>query len=103
MMNRLYLTVVVFFALVCNSYADEAEPKDGVTATEHKVTLNGQTIEYTYQAVTLPIKNEKGEVTARMYRIASAYYEAGHMMYIHKDSRLKLRQDLVKFILESVK
>ena len=103
MMNRSQLTLVVFFAFGCNSYADEAEPKDGVTTTEHKVTLNGQTIEYTAQAGTLPIKNEKSEVTARMYRIASAYYETGHMMYIHKDSRLKLRQDLVKFILESGK
>ena len=30
--------------------------------------------------------------------VSMAYYEAGHMMYIHKASREKLREDIVRFI-----
>jgi carboxypeptidase C (cathepsin A) len=31
-------------------------------------------------------------------RVSVAYYEAGHMMYIHAESRYKLKQDLARFI-----
>jgi carboxypeptidase C (cathepsin A) len=31
-------------------------------------------------------------------RVTMAYYEAGHMMYIHAPSRAKLRADVAKFL-----
>ncbi len=34
--------------------------------------------------------------------ISGGYYEAGHMMYVHHDSLMKLKQDLAKFIQASL-
>ena len=34
-------------------------------------------------------------------RIQLALYEAGHMMYLHEESRRKFREDLAKFVLET--
>lgn len=68
-MIRNLLTAVLLLGPLYG-YAQDAEPKDGVTTTDHKVTINGKVIEYTVQAGTLPIKNDKGEVTARMFHIA---------------------------------
>jgi carboxypeptidase C (cathepsin A) len=34
---------------------------------------------------------------ARIGNVTTCYYEAGHMMYVHKKSHEQLRQDLVKF------
>ncbi|MBU6399180.1 MAG: peptidase S10, partial [Verrucomicrobia bacterium] len=31
-------------------------------------------------------------------RLSMGYYEAGHMMYLHKSSRIRLKQDLARFI-----
>jgi carboxypeptidase C (cathepsin A) len=36
-------------------------------------------------------------------RVSTAYYEAGHMMYIHKASRQKLKKDLTGFLLTTLK
>ncbi len=35
-------------------------------------------------------------------RVTMAYYESGHMMYIHRQSHAKLKEDLVKFYREAV-
>ena len=34
-------------------------------------------------------------------RVTFAYYEAGHMMYLHHPSLVKYKKDLARFILES--
>ena len=34
--------------------------------------------------------------------LSGAYYEAGHMMYVHPPSLMKLKQDMAKFILSSL-
>jgi carboxypeptidase C (cathepsin A) len=34
-------------------------------------------------------------------RVKMGYYEAGHMMYIHKPSIIKLKKDLTAFIMEA--
>jgi len=34
--------------------------------------------------------------------ISGGYYEAGHMMYVHHDSLMKLKQDLAQFIQASL-
>lgn len=52
------------------AYAEDAEPNDGLISNEHKIAIQGKTIDYLAQAGTLPIKNDKGEVTARMFHIA---------------------------------
>ncbi|HMF16118.1 MAG TPA: hypothetical protein VKE98_02875 [Gemmataceae bacterium] len=61
---------------VANGYYDLATP---YFATEH--TFNHLGLD----------KTLTGNVTM-------AYYEAGHMMYLHKDSHRKLKQDLGKFL-----
>lgn len=70
MKRRALLSLCTLLVFSCMAYAEDVEPKDGVITTEHKVTINGQVIDYTAQAGTLPIKNDKGEVTARMFHIA---------------------------------
>ena len=35
--------------------------------------------------------------------VTFSYYEAGHMMYIHKESLLKLKRDVDKFYDEALK
>ena len=35
---------------------------------------------------------------AQRARISTAYYEAGHMMYIHEGELAQLKQDVAKFI-----
>jgi len=34
--------------------------------------------------------------------ISGGYYEAGHMMYVHHDSLVKLKQDVAQFIQASL-
>jgi carboxypeptidase C (cathepsin A) len=34
--------------------------------------------------------------------LSGAYYEAGHMMYVHPPSLMKLKQDMAKFVLSSL-
>ncbi len=34
-------------------------------------------------------------------RIRIALYEAGHMMYLHEESRRKFRDDLARFVLDT--
>ncbi len=65
--------------IVCNGYFDLATP---FLATE-----------YTFNHIPLP---EKQQDNIRM-----TYYEAGHMMYLHKPSLKKLSQDLHQFIEDS--
>lgn len=67
---RLLLTLCLMTMLSQYLSAQDPEQKETISSTEHKITVNGQTIEYTAQAGTLPIKNDKGEVTARMFHIA---------------------------------
>lgn len=62
----------------CNGYYDGATPYFGT--------------EYTFSQ--LGFNNEFKD------RVKMGYYEAGHMMYIHKPSIIKLKKDLAKFILE---
>lgn len=62
--------------IVCNGYFDLATP---FLATE-----------YTFNHIPLPKKQQEN--------IQMKYYEAGHMMYLHKDSLQKLSEDLHKFI-----
>lgn len=69
-MHRLLLAFSLLFCALTLIPAQEVEPKDGLVTTDHKITLNGQVIEYQAQAGTLPLKNEKGEVTARIFHIA---------------------------------
>jgi carboxypeptidase C (cathepsin A) len=42
--------------------------------------------------------NHLGADKALKKRVTMAYYEAGHMMYIHKPSLIKLKEDVAKFI-----
>ncbi len=49
--------------------------------------------EYTISAMNLDAELRKN--------VSFSYYEAGHMMYIEKDSLMKLKTDLVKFIQNS--
>jgi carboxypeptidase C (cathepsin A) len=35
--------------------------------------------------------------------VTMAYYEAGHMMYIHMESLVKMREDLVAFLNSAVR
>lgn len=71
--SRLLLTLTtVYFSLLVTSsaFSQATEPKEGVVTTQKKITLNGKEFEYTTEAGTLPIKNDKGEVTANMFHIA---------------------------------
>lgn len=65
--------------IVCNGYFDLATP---FLATE-----------YTYNHIQLPQEQQKN--------IKMTYYQAGHMMYLHKPSLEKLSQDLHEFIKEA--
>ncbi|MCX6569665.1 MAG: hypothetical protein NT147_11550, partial [Candidatus Aminicenantes bacterium] len=59
-----------------NGYYDGATPYFGTEYTFSQLGLNGE------------FKD----------RIAMGYYEAGHMMYIHKPSLMKLKKDLAEFV-----
>ena len=49
----------------------EAPPKATASkTTEHSITLNGQKIDYTATAGTLPLKDAEGKVTAEIFHIA---------------------------------
>ncbi len=61
---------------VANGYYDGATPYFGTEYTFSQIGLNGE------------FKD----------RIQMGYYEAGHMMYIHKPSLIKLKSDLAEFI-----
>lgn len=65
--------------IVCNGYYDLATP---FLATE-----------YTFNHIPLPQDQQKN--------IKMTYYEAGHMMYLHKVSLKKLSEDLHQFLAES--
>jgi carboxypeptidase C (cathepsin A) len=60
----------------CNGYYDGATPFLGTEYTFAQMGLNGE------------FKN----------RVEMGYYQAGHMMYIHKPSIVKLKKDLASFI-----
>jgi carboxypeptidase C (cathepsin A) len=60
----------------CNGYYDGATPYFGTEYTFSQLGLNGE------------FKD----------RVKMGYYEAGHMMYIHKPSIIKLKKDLAEFI-----
>ncbi|MGB7295824.1 MAG: hypothetical protein WBC70_09580 [Candidatus Aminicenantales bacterium] len=61
---------------VANGYYDGATPYFGTEYTFSQIGLNGE-----FEG-----------------RVRMGYYEAGHMMYIHKPSIIKLKQDLAEFI-----
>jgi carboxypeptidase C (cathepsin A) len=61
---------------VANGYYDGATPYFGTEYTFSQIGLNGE-----FEG-----------------RVKMGYYEAGHMMYIHKPSIAKLKQDLAEFI-----
>lgn len=63
----------------CNGYYDGATPFFGTEYTFAQMGLNGE------------FKD----------RVKMGYYEAGHMMYIHKPSIIKLKKDLAAFIQEA--
>jgi len=63
----------------CNGYYDGATPYFGTEFTFAQMGLNSE------------FKD----------RIKMGYYEAGHMMYIHKPSIIKLKRDLAAFIKEA--
>lgn len=63
----------------CNGYYDGATPFLGTEYTFAQMGLNGE------------FKD----------RVKMGYYEAGHMMYIHKPSIIKLKKDLAAFIQEA--
>jgi len=63
----------------CNGYYDGATPYFGTEYTFAQMGLNSE------------FKD----------RIKMGYYEAGHMMYIHKPSIIKLKRDLAAFIKEA--
>jgi len=63
----------------CNGYYDGATPFFGTEYTFAQMGLNGE------------FKD----------RVKMGYYEAGHMMYIHKPSIIKLKKDLAVFIQEA--
>ncbi len=65
--------------IVCNGYFDLATP---FLATE-----------YTFNHIQIP--------DAQRQNIEMKYYQAGHMMYLHKPSLAKLSEDLSTFIEES--
>jgi carboxypeptidase C (cathepsin A) len=67
-------------AIVCNGYFDLATP---FLATE-----------YTFNHIPLPEEQQKN--------IKMTYYEAGHMMYLHKPSLEKLAEDLHEFIRDAI-
>jgi carboxypeptidase C (cathepsin A) len=67
-------------AIVCNGYFDLATP---FLATE-----------YTFNHIPLPEEQQKN--------IKMTYYEAGHMMYLHKPSLEKLSEDLHAFIKDAI-
>lgn len=66
--------------IVCNGYYDLATP---FLATE-----------YTFSHIPLPQKQASN--------IKMTYYEAGHMMYLHKPSLEQLSKDLKEFIINSI-
>lgn len=64
---------------VANGYYDGATPYFGTQYTFSQIGLNGEFAG----------------------RVRMGYYEAGHMMYIHKPSHQKLKADLAEFIKEA--
>ncbi len=63
----------------CNGYYDGATPFFGTEYTFSQLMLDGSFRD----------------------RVKMGYYEAGHMMYIHKPSLIKMKKDLVAFITEA--
>ena len=51
--------------------------------------------EYTFDHLGLDKRLQKN--------VSMDYYEAGHMMYIHKDSLIKFKKDLDVFLASAVK
>ena len=74
--NRLLLLVTLLATALAGAVAaDEpaAKPgagKDRLVETNHTVTLNGNKLEYTATAGTLPLRNDEGKVTARVFFVA---------------------------------
>lgn len=66
---------------IANGYYDGATPYFGTEYTFSQLDLNSEFND----------------------RVAMGYYEAGHMMYIHKPSSAKLKKDLVEFYKSAVK
>ncbi len=64
----------------CNGYYDGATPFFGTEYTFSQLMLDGSYRE----------------------RVKMGYYEAGHMMYIHKASLIKMKRDLAAFITEAI-
>lgn len=69
------------------SDVEAAAPKS--SSARHSVRIDGQTVKYTAMAGWLILARE---------RIRLAYYEAGHMMYLHEPSLQNYRDDLARFI-----
>lgn len=70
-----------FLQVFCaNGYYDGATPYFGTEYTFSQMGFNGEFRD----------------------RVHMGYYEAGHMMYVHRPSHVKLKADLAKFILNSV-
>ncbi len=63
----------------CNGYYDGATPYFGTEYTFSQVGFNNEFMD----------------------RVKMGYYEAGHMMYIHKPSIVKMKQDVAQFIREA--
>ena len=53
---------------------------------------------YTGLSATAYTLSHMGLDEVQRARISTAYYEAGHMMYIHEGELAQLKQDVAKFI-----
>ena len=74
-MNRLGLCALAAVMLLCSAAAPKHRPAGPVAApadavTHHTLQLDGTTIPYTARAGTIDLRNDKEQVTARMFYVA---------------------------------
>jgi carboxypeptidase C (cathepsin A) len=89
------------FATATNRYLNVAPSlREAMTANRHLrvFVANGYYDLATPYFATRYTFNHLGADRALLERVTMAYYEAGHMMYIHHPSLVKFREDVAKFL-----
>jgi carboxypeptidase C (cathepsin A) len=66
-MRTPYILLLAFLAMVNGISQNRKLPIDTVITTQHSVTINGASINYTAQTGTQPVWDEKGEPTASLH------------------------------------
>ena len=85
------ILLAAVFTLAASAPAIES-PSERIATTRHQIKVGQKILRYTARAGLLPIKRN----------ITTRYYEGGHAMYESPGARRQLKQDIDKFIQDTV-